>query len=117
MHAIYFAADPPNILTEIEMCAEVPPHNISVSLSRQARSLANLLLNCLVQVNRINLGVVVGHHLSIAVDNELSEVPGDFSGLLGLCVVELRVSSEILVDIARVGSIHLDLREEGELGK
>ncbi len=51
--------------------------------------MASLLFDCLVKVDRINFGVVVGNNLSIAVDNELGEVPRDLSGLLSLGVVEL----------------------------
>ena len=76
--------------------------------------MAGLLLNCLVQVNRINLRVVIGHDLSIAVNNEFSEVPGDLSSFLGLGIIKLAVAAKVPVDLVGVGSIDLDLREEGE---
>ena len=71
--------------------------------------MAGLLLNCLVKVNWVNLGVVVRHYLSIAVNNEFSKVPWDLSGLLGLGIVELRVISQVSVDFTGISAVHLNL--------
>jgi hypothetical protein len=59
---------------------------------------------------------MIAYYLALRVYHKLSEVPGDLLCLLFHWIVELRVSSEVLVDSACIRSIHISLCEHGEFG-
>lgn len=59
---------------------------------------------------------MVAHNLAFSVDKELGKVPWDLLGLLFLCIIQLRVPSEILVDRVCIGSVHFSLSEHGKFG-
>lgn len=78
--------------------------------------MAGLLLDGLDQVIGLHLGVVVGDHFALTVNDELSEVPRDLLGLLLLGVVEFGVAPQELINGAGIIPVDVDLGEHGELG-
>jgi hypothetical protein len=62
-----------------------------------------------------NLWRIIFHNISVSIDQELSEVPWNFSSLLLLLVPEWRVSSEIFVNWVAVLSITFNLAHHLEL--
>ena len=73
-------------------------------------------LDALAEGEGVVPGSVVGGHVTLAVDEELGEVPGDLLGLLGVARLEGAVSAEELEDGVRLAAVHVHLRKEGERG-
>ena len=86
---------------------------ILVSISNKASSFEHGL-DLGIPSQRTDFRRMVGHNLPVAIDKELSEVPGDHASVI-FCALPFRVvGAEEFINWMRVRSVYIALGEHGE---